>query len=620
MLVKIRERSKGIVAYFLVGLIAIAFSLWGMDSLFTAMRGDPNEVAKVNSESISQFQVDQVAQQQMQQLQQQGQIDLDQIDMNLLRQFALNQIIQEQLVQQTAQQLNMQIDDHQLERQIVRISSFQDEEGRFQQDRFAQLIEQQGLSPQAFRAELKQDLLAQQLLGGLADSEFILPNEVNDFQVLVGQKRDYRYKLISAKNYLKQVEVTAEEIENFYQQQALSFQTPEQLRVNYLIFDPKKLAQQFTVSEEELKAEYDRYLSNLQNQQSDYSAAHILLTYANAEEKQQAIARLEAVKQEIQAGTTDFASKAAELSEDIATAKQGGKLGRIQAGSLNNNFEEALFALEQPGDLSQVVETEFGLHLIQLTDKKDPELPSFDSLREELAQRVIAQPLRNATSEKLEQLTNLSFSSDNLKDVAQAANLDIQQSDWLVRGQLEGIWAESAVSKAVFADDLVKDGWLTQPLRLTDGRYLIAGRETYQPQQQQALEEVKDQVTAELKQQKAAELVSKLAQQQLDKLQAKEEVTGEWQLAKSATRNDSRVLRDVNQAAFRLSLANPASSLRLINGDSVIIELQNITEGEVSSNEAEVAQLSLTLQEDQSYRMQNSFVQQLERNAKIILR
>ncbi|GLR64709.1 SurA N-terminal domain-containing protein [Marinospirillum insulare] len=619
MLVKIRERSKGIVAYFLVGLIAIAFSLWGMDSLFTAMRGDPNEVAKVNSESISQFQVDQVAQQQMRQLQQQGQIDTDQLDMNLLRQFALNQIIQEQLVQQKVQQLNMQVGDRQLERQIVRISSFQDEEGRFQQDRFSQLIAQQGLSPQAFRAQLKQDILAQQLLGGLSASEFILANEVEEFQLLIGQKRDYRYKIIPTQSYLSQVEVTPEEIENFYQQQAQNFQTPEQLRLNYLIFDPSQLAKQFNPSEAELKAEYERYISSLQNQQSDYSAAHILLTYSTAAEKQQAQERLEAVKEKIQAGA-DFATQAAEVSEDIATAKQGGKLGRIQAGSLNASFEEALFALEQPGDLSNVIETEFGLHLIQLTDKQEPELPAFETLRPELVERVIAQPLRNATSEKLEELTNLSFSSDNLASVAEAADLEVQLSDWLVRGKLKGIWAESKVSKAIFADDLIKDGWLTQPLALADGRYLIAGRETYQPQEQQALEEVSEAVTAELKQQKASELVSKLAQQQLDKLQAQEEVAGDWQSVNKATRNASQVLADINQAAFRLSLAKPTTSLSLINGDSVIIELHQVTQGELSSNEAEVSQLSLALQEEQSYRMQNSFVQQLERDAKIILR
>lgn len=619
MLVKIRERSKGIVAYFLVGLIAIAFSLWGMDSLFTAMRGDPNEVAKVNDESISQSQVDQAAQQQMRQLQQQGQVDLEQVDMNLLRQFALNQIIQEQLVLQKAQQLNMQVSDRQLERQIVRITSFQDEDGRFQQERFSQLLAQQGLSPQAFRSQLKQDLVSQQLLGGLADSEFILPNEVQEFQVLVGQKRDYRYKLFSAENYLKQVQTSAEEIESFYQEQAQNFQTPEQLKVNYLVFDPKELAKQYTASEEQLKTEYERYISNLQNQQNDYSAAHILLTYSNAAEKQQAIERLEAAKQEIQAGI-DFANKAAELSEDVATAKQGGKLGRIQAGSINSNFEEALFSLEQPGDLSEVVETEFGLHLIQLTDIKQLEIPTFEQMREELAERVTAQPIRNATSKKLEELTNLSFSSDNLDEVAEVIGLEIQQSDWLVRGELKGVWAESAVSKAIFADDLVKDGWLTQPLSLNDGRYLVASRETYQPQKQQALEDVIKTVTAELKQQKAAALASKLAQQALDKLEAEEGVVDEWQVAKNATRNDSKTLPNINQAAFRLSLANPTSSIRLVNGDSVIINLKKVTAGKVSSNEAEVSQLSLALQEDRSYRMQNSFVQQLERNAKIILR
>lgn len=619
MLVKIRERSKGIVAYFLVGLIAIAFSLWGMDSLFTAMRGDPNEVAQVNKQSISQFQVDQVAQQQMRQLQQQGQIDLEQIDMNLLRQFALNQLIQEQLLQQKTKQLNMQISDRQLERQIVRMDAFQDETGRFQQESFSQVLSQQGLTPQGFRQQLKQDLLNQQLLGGLAATEFLLTNEVEQFQSLVGQTRDYRYKIIKADDYLSQIEITSEEIERFYQQNLQNYQTPEQLRVNYLVFDPANLAKEFTASQAQLQAEYDRYITNLKNQNSNYSAAHILLTYKTNEEKQAATQRLEAAKQAIQAGAS-FASQAAELSEDVSTAKQGGELGRIQPGSLNTNFEQALFGLEKVGDLSAVIETEFGLHLIQLTAKEDLELPSFESLREELVARVIAQPVRNATTEKLEQLRNLSFSSTNLNEVAEAADLKIQTSDWLVRQALSGIWAEPTVSKALFTDDLIKDNWLTEPLRLNDGRYLVVARETYKPQQQQPLDEVLAQVTAELKAQESTELVRKIAQQELDALQAKQEVKGDWQKVVGVTRNDLHQDRAINEAAFRLGLNNASSSVRLLNGDSALIELQAVTKGKISTNEAEIEQLSRMLEEDQGYRMQNKFVQQLERDAKITLR
>ncbi|NLW05653.1 MAG: hypothetical protein GX029_10580 [Pseudomonadaceae bacterium] len=619
MLVKIRERSKGIVAYFLVGLIAIAFSLWGMDSLFTAMRGDPNEVAQVNKQSISQFQVDQVAQQQMRQLQQQGQINLEQVDMNLLRQFALNQLIQEQLLLQKTKQLNMHISDRQLERQIVRMGVFQDEEGRFQQNSFSQVLSQQGLTPQRFRQQLKQDLLNQQLLGGLAETEFMLAKEVDQFQLLVGQLRDYRYKIIKVDDYLSQIDVSSEQVKNFYQQQAPNYLTPEQLKVGYLVFDPASLANQFTATEEQLQAEYERYLTNLKNQNSNFSAAHILLTYKNAQEKQAAIKRLEVVKQAVQEGAS-FASQAAEISEDVSTANKGGELGRIQAGSLNNSFEEALFALEKVGDLSSVVETEFGLHLIQLTEKESIELPSFESLREELVARVIAQPVRNATTEKLEQLRNLSFSSNNLNEVAQAMSLEVQQSDWLVRDKLQGIWAEPALSKALFADDLIKEGWLTEPLRLSDGRYLVVARETYQPQKQQALEEVLQQVTTELKTQQAIELVRKVAQQELDELQAKQEVQGEWQTVMGVTRNDSYHPRAITEAAFRLSSSNASSSVRLLNGDSVLIELQKVEPGKVSTDATEIAQLSRALKEDKSYQMQNKFVQQLERKANIILR
>ena len=421
------------------------------------------------------------------------------------------------------------------------------------------------------------------------------------------------------KDHLKQVDVSNEEVANYYQQQSANFQKPEQQKVNYLIFDPTLLASQFSETEEQLQAEYQRYLDNLQSQQSNYSAAHILLTYSNVQEKKAAIQRLEEAKQKIQAGT-DFAKLASELSEDISTAQQGGKLGRMHPGSLNTNFERALFSLQNSGDISEVVETEFGLHLIQLTAKEEVELPTFASLRQELNDRVVAQPIRNATSEKLEQLRNLSFSSDNISQVAEATELQVLTSDWLLREQLTGIWAEPKISKAVFADDLVKEGWLTEPLSLADGRYLVVARETYQPQQQQALEDVKQQVTAELKQQKATELVRKTAQNHLEKLQAKEKVAGNWQTANQVGRNEVTILRDINQAAFRLSSKNPISTLRLVNGDSVLLELNKVVDGEVSSNSTEIAQLSRALQEDLSYRMQNKFIQQLERKAKITLR
>ncbi|MDR9468534.1 SurA N-terminal domain-containing protein [Marinospirillum sp.] len=620
MLVKIREKSKGIVAYFIVGLIALAFSMWGMDSLFTALRGDPNELAKVNGESISQMQVDRYAQQQMRQLMQSGQVDPDQIDMNQLRQFALSQLVQEELLRQEAKNLNMRIPDGLIEREMVQFDAFMGEDGRFDREIFTQRLRQQGMSATDFRSQLREDLLNQQLLGGLAASEFVLTPELQEFQQLVGQQRDYRYVKINAGDYRDQVEISPADIEAFYEQESERFMTPERVRVDYLIFDPSELAETLEVTEEELQEEYQRFVET-QEGESNYSAAHILLTFDNAAEEQQARETLQEARQEIQDGAS-FAELARELSEDAATARRGGDLGAIQQGSLDSAFEEALFALDEVGDLSGVVETDFGLHLIQLTDLEEAEVAAYEEVKEELRERLLAQPLRAATSDMLEQLNNLSFSSDDLSQVASATELEMQTSDWLNAGDLEGFWAEPEVSAELFSEDIIEDDWITEPLRLEDGRYLVLAKNEYQPRQPQPLEEV----TAEVRNELAAQEARQLAQEEANRLQEEllegTELDADWENVEGVSRNQRSVDSAINQAAFALNLeAEPAvRTVTLRSGDVALVQLLAIEPGEVSESEDEIRQLRRMLIEDQGRRLQSEFVNHLEQQAEIDMR
>lgn len=619
MLVKIREKSKGIVAYIIVGLIAVVMSLWGVDSLFTAMRGDPTEMASVNGEGITEFQVDQVAQRQMRQLLQNQQIDPEQLDLNLLRQFALNQLIQEALLRQKADELKLRVPDRQVERQIVRMPVFQDDQGRFQQGNFVQLLQQEGLTSSAFRVQLRNEMLNQQLLGGFADTEFVLSGELNEFQRLIGQQRSYRYQVLNAEDFLSQVQISADELQAFYDQQASRFMTPEQIQVDYVIFDPATLAAGITISEQALQDEYQRFVAALQAQSTSYNAAHILLTYKGNAEKEAAIQRLEAARQEILAGAS-FADVASELSEDSATARRGGELGPVQPGTLDDRFEAALFALEQPGDLSVVVESDFGLHLIQLVAREDADIPSFESRRDELKTRALAQPLRAATTDKLEHLRNLSFSADSLAEVAEGAELPLQQSEWLPRENLSGIWAQSSVRNALFSRDVVQDGWITEPLALEDGRYLVLSRKAYQPREQQSLADVEDQVRELLTQRQASELARKAAEASVAQLEAGTAVAGQWREITEVTRNNPEVPREINREAFRLSEKDPVGLLTLEQGDVVLLQLQQVRDGEISENPLEQEQLQQLLVEDRSYRLQAQLVNQLQLDAEIELR
>ncbi len=615
MLLKIREKSRGIIAYFIVGLIALAFSMWGMDSLFTAMRGDPNEVAKVNGESISQIQVDRVAQQQMRQLMQSGRIDPDLVDMNQLRQFALSQLIQEELLRQETQQRGMRITDTQLDRQLVQFDVFHNEQGRFDREIYTQRLRQQGLSASEFRTQLREDLLNQQLLLGVADSEFVLDQELTSFQRLVGQKRSYRYLIFQPSDFYDQVEVSAAEVEDFYQQNQQRFMAAEQVRVDYLIFDPASLADRFEVSEQELEEEYQRFAAS-QAGEANYAAAHLLLTYETTAEQDQARQTLEQVREEVLQGA-DFASLVAELSEDTSTARRGGELGFIEAGTLDPAFEEALFALEEPGDLA-IAETPFGLHLIQLTELEQASVPDFDELREDLRERLLAQPLRAATSDLLEELSNLSFSSDDLSEVAAAVDLPMQTSDWLVINGLEGFWAEAGVRSALFSEEVVKEGWITEPLRLDDGRYLVIAKNEHRPQQVRALAEVSDEVRQELKRDLAQDKARFEAEQRQQQLQAGEAESLAWVEVAEQARSSRAVDPEINRAAFALGQDEQASEIvSLGSGQVALIQLLGVEEGAVSEDANELKQLRIMLTDDRGNRMQSLLVQHLQRQAEI---
>ncbi|SFB82848.1 peptidyl-prolyl cis-trans isomerase D [Marinospirillum celere] len=616
MLLKIREKSRGIIAYFIVGLIALAFSMWGMDSLFTAMRGDPNEVASINGESISQRQVDRYAQQQMRQLMQSGQIDPDRIDMNQLRQFALSQLVQEELLRQQAKQLNMRISDQMLDRQLVQFDAFRNDAGRFDREIYTQRLRQQGLSPSDFRAQLREDLLNQQLLDGFAVSEFMLDQEVEDFQRLVGQQRDYRYFLIRAENFMDQIDISDADVEAFYEAETERFMASERVRVDYLIFDPSSLLAGMEVTDQELEEEYQRFAAAFGGG-SSYSAAHILLSFDNAAERQQALETLEQARDEILAGA-DFGELASELSEDRVTARRGGQLGTIEEGSLDPDFEQALFALEEVGDLSGVVETDFGLHLIQLTDLERAEAPPFEEVKEELRERLLAQPLRAATSDKLEELSNLSFSSEAISEVASATSLELQTSDWLITDQLEGFWAEADVAAELFSEEVIEDGWITEPLRLEDGRYLVLAKNDHQPRQARPLQEVADEVRAELKRVEAQALAEQETERLQQALEAGESLDVDWETLEAVSRNSRSVSREINQAAFRINLdETPTRLVSLVSGDVALIELLNVTEGEVSTDPDEVRQIRRMLAEDKGNRLQSQFIQQLESKADI---
>ncbi|MFK7159922.1 SurA N-terminal domain-containing protein [Marinospirillum sp. MEB164] len=616
MLVKIREKSQGIFAYILIGLIALAFSLWGMDSLFTAWRGDPNEAAQVNGESISRFQVDRAAQQEMQRLIQEQNVSPEQLDMDQLRRSALLGLIQQSLLLQEAERLNLQVSQRQLDRMTVQFSPFQDEQGRFSTSQYEQSLQRMGMSAGAFQSSLRQDELRAQVIEGLTATDFVLDQELDQLQILLGETRRYRYQRFSWQQFADQQAPSEEAIEAFYAQHPQLFMQPERLKVDYLLFDPQSLADTISVSEAQIEAEYARYVQTQRELSQRVRPANLMLTFSNAEERAQAERQLEAWRRAILAGEADFADLAREFSADPVSARRGGTMNWIRRGSLEPSLDEAIFALAEVGDLTEVVESSSGLHLFQLTDREEPQIPELAEVRSLMRERVMAEPLREAVTHQLEELTNLSFSADSLDEVAQAMRLPIEESEWLIRDRLEGLWATPAVAAALFREEVLERGWLTEPLRLPDGRYLVAARQVYQQEQVLPLEQVAEQAEALLVQRLAVEAAQQAAQLAIE---TPETAEGEWVEVDALGRRQFEVPSEIHRFAFSLSAPTVAGH-QLQQGDALVLELLEIIPGEVSQNADERRALAQALAADREQRHQLYLLSTLELRSEIKLR
>ncbi|ODC03675.1 hypothetical protein BFW38_09080 [Terasakiispira papahanaumokuakeensis] len=618
MLQRIREKSQGIIAYTLVGVIALTFALWGVQSLVGAMGNDGSTMAKVEGTSITRPDVERRAQEMLRQvLSNNDQVSPEDINQDMLRQFALNELIQKAVVRHSADQLDMRVSDALVERMIVQNPAFADDQGRFDAELFKQRLRQQGLTPVAYRQQLHEQLLAQQLIGGVAASEFVLPEEAAATQALVTQTRDYQYAVLSAKALADKIELSDQDLDTYYQAHLDRYMAPEHIQVQYVVLDPQDFADDINVTDDQYQQAYERYREQM-SKTEQRSAAHILLTFDSPAEREKQMSRLETMRKQLASGEADFADLAQQYSEDPATADKGGELGVIQPGSLDDQFETALDQLKKVGDISPVVETPYGLHLIELTGLNAKPVPPLSDVKSQLRQQIIQQPLKAKMSDRIETLKNLSFSRDQLTQVADEMNLKLSESPILVKGQLTGFWAEDKVAAALFSKEITEDHWISEPVSLKDGRYVAFQSEEYQPRQQQALSEVKDDVRKQLLKERVADQNWARAEQMLDALEQGKQPSLSWQSVDNAARGRSEAPAAVNQQAFKLTLdAQDVARVHLSDGDVALVKLNAVHRPKVSPDSDGVSNFQQALIRRQMQQQQQMMLSQLRQQADV---
>jgi len=567
MLQSIRDRSRSWGAKIIVGAVVVTMALFGVESLVGLFGGGGDEVAKVNGQSITRQELEMEVQRAIRS----GQVPPEQE--RALRGQVLDEMIGERLLLAFAEEGRLHLSDEQLDQVIVTLPEFQDQSGRFDADLFRNRLASAGFTPTSFRAALRVDLKRQQLQQGLAVSDFVLDSERETLSALQSQVRSFRYHALDADALDEPVEVSEEELLAYYEEHRDNYQRPEQVRLEYVIVDRQEMAGQVEVDEEALRQEWQN-----RGRDADRRVSHIMASHNGERTREEAVERLEAVRQRLAEGD-DFEALALEYSDDPASAEQGGDLGVISRGFFGDAFDDAAFALA-PGQVSGIVETSSGLHLIKVTGLDQP---SFEEMRDDLARELALDQVTGDFNRRVQSLIDESFAADDLASVADGLGLELHESDWVSREGGEGILSEPGVMSEAFSEDVLVEGFNSEVIELDDDRRMVLRVAEHREATVLPLEEVRERVAASVTRIKQREMLLDVARQQVERLRAGEELDLDWQQVEGATRQRDNVPRSVLQAAFRLPHPEAGEAVfgHTSDGERVIlIALDDVTAGE----------------------------------------
>ncbi len=619
MLQNIRDNSTGWISKSIIGLIVVLFAFTGFDAILGST-SNSNNAAKVNGEEITLDALAEAKNLQRRQLLQQFGKDFDAslIDDALLSEAALKGLISRKLLVQAADQSGFAFSSALIDQFILLAPEFQ-VDGKFNADRFDQVIRQMGYTRLQFRHMIEQEMRTGQLRAGIAATAFVTEQEAQAFADLERQTRDFA--TLTIKPALDKVTVTDEDAKTYYSENASEFLTPEQVVVEYIELDKKAFFDQVTVDDAALQEMYQAEIANLAEQRH---AAHILFEVSGDVTDAQAKEAAQNAIERINAGE-DFAAVAKEMSDDIGSAEQGGDLGFAAQGVYEPAFEDALYALEKE-QVSVPVRTDYGWHVIKLLDVQAADIPTFASLKDKLSQDLKTQQVEQRFVEAVRDLESAAYESADLQQPASELGLEIKVSEPFGREGLEGLFANRQVLQAAFSTEVLEEGANSTAIELDPETTVVLRVKEHKRPEQIAFAEVSTQIREQLLVKRAIEqaqnqgqaLLSSLQEGQTSVEQAQQEA---WQVVEAATRGQENIDPEVLQALFKMPKPETGAAkfagLNLSNGDYVVVRLTGVNAADVSLSGSELKQYRDILASRAGQVDFNAFLQQLELDAKI---
>ncbi|MDX1676609.1 SurA N-terminal domain-containing protein [Arsukibacterium sp.] len=622
MLERIREGSQGVIAKSILGLVILTFALAGVGSYLSS----PTEVsvAVVNGEEISQTQFEQALQRDRARMQQQfgemyDTIAADPAYNSRFRAEVLERLIEETLQQQFVRKLGIRVGDDQVRDTIRSLGEFQ-VDGTFNNDRYIALLRQMGYQSTDFRELVREDMAASQFRAGVFASEFYLPSEMQQIRQLEQQSRDISYVVVKAENFADQVTISEQMVEDYYQMQLQRFATEPKVAAEYVELSAAALAEDIEITEQQIEAYYAANQARFSTAEQR-QVAHIMLESDGADET--VAAEAAALLTQLQQGA-DFAELAKAHSDDTFSAESGGVLDNLEPGQMDPDFEQAAFALTEAGQLTGVVQSEYGYHIIKLVSLTPGQQQPLAEVRDTIIERLKQEQATEQFYQLQTRMAEVAFEvPDNLEETAAVLDQRVLATPLFTADQATAPLDHPAVVSKLFDQQFIEDGLNSDPIEIGNQHLVVVRVKEFQPARTLPLEEVRAEITDTLKVEQQARLaqekVTALLQDQTDLVSLAEQVNSPVQTAPATPRFGGTLDPEIRAKAFKLPrpVAGTPSidSVTLTSGDVAVVAVSAVQDVEVTTvpAEDELARMAQR-QAEQSYL---ALVAALKANAEI---
>ncbi|WP_372657853.1 SurA N-terminal domain-containing protein, partial [Hydrogenophaga sp.] len=518
----IRNHKKYLMG-FLMLLIIPSFVLFGVKG-FDNLGNQGEVVATVDGQEITKPEWDRAHQVESQRMREaMPSVDPKLLDSDAARYAVLERLVRDRVLAVAAQKLKLYTSDQRLARDLQQnetIAALRGPDGKLDVEAYRQLVGRQGMTPEMFEASVRADLSQRQVAMGVQGTGFA-PSALAEVSLnAFFERREVRSARFLASDFAARVTPTDAEIEAFYKDHPALFQAPEEADIEYLVLDAQALEKGVELNPADVRSYYDQNAARLSGSE-ERKASHILRTVApgaSAADKEKVRQETQALLDQVRQAPQTFAEVARKNSQDPGSAPNGGDLDFFARGAMVKAFEDVAFALPK-GGISDLVETEYGFHIIQLTDIRAPKTRSFEDMRAEIEADLKKQQAQKRFVESAEAFTNLVYEkADTLQAAADRLKLQVQTAKGLQRQpkpDAGSVLSNERLLNAIFAPDAIEKKHNTEAIETGSGQLVSARVVRYSPAHTQALAEVRDLVRARLVSERSLELARQEGEKQL---------------------------------------------------------------------------------------------------------